>query len=354
MVTDLQKLAESLEKNWSLEDFPEQATELLKNYTSNISLKDFEVEIEEWLLKLKRLPTQVNLYNVFGEPALTLFNNGKFAIDIYFWRKNDTLIHSHGFRGAFKVLFGTSLHEEFSVNNFQKEEEDIYRSSVERKSIEILQKGDVKTILPGNELVHRILHLDNPTVSLCVRTVDDLELSQWHHLSTGVSYRQRNTEHETVKHMLFLQYRFQEDVQLGLKYLNRVLDRMTVSDQLNLYEGLFKDEFGLGEEVSLFIIENMRERFLIFEWFSAYESHYEAVGEHLLEYQASRGEMKILAHGINCGYSVSEMQNILGKDSDISKLCEELLLEDAIFIEEIREEQQRAIQRVIKGKDGMH
>lgn len=354
MITGLQKLAESLEKNWNLEKFPEQATKLLENYNTELTLKEFEAEIEEWLLSLKKLPTQVNLYNVFGEPALTLFNNGKFAVDIYFWRKNDTLIHSHGFRGAFKVLFGKSLHEEFIVKDLKKEEEDIYSSNVERRSIEILNTGKVKTIFPGNELVHRILHLDNPTVSLCVRTVDDLELSQWHHLSTGVSYRQRNTEHETVKHMLFLQYRFQEDTQLGLKYLNRVLDDMTVSDQLNLYEGLFKDEFGLGEEVSLFIIENMRERFLVFEWFSSYESHYEAVGEHLLEYQASKGELKLLAHGINCGYSVSDVQNVLGEDADINELCDELLLENAVFLEDIREGQQSVIQRFLGGRENMH
>ncbi|MGH1468188.1 MAG: hypothetical protein ACRBBP_04810 [Bdellovibrionales bacterium] len=354
MIKDLQKLAKSLEKNWSLEEFPRQATELLKSYSPKESLKAFEAEVEEWLLDSEKLPEQVNLYNVFGEPALTIFNNGKFAVDVYFWRKNDTLIHSHGFRGAFKVLFGKSLHEEFTVKEFNKEEVDIYSSSVERKNIEILESEEVKTILPGNELVHRVLHLDNPTVSLCVRTVNDTDLSQWHHLSTGISYRQRNTENVTVKHMLYLQYRFEESPQAGSVYLSKILDGMSVSEQLNLYEAVFKDEFGLSEEVSLFTVEAMRERFLKFKWFSSYESHYETVSEHLAEYQASRGDLKLLAHGINCGYSIKEVTDLIGEGAAVEALCQELLLEEGLFIDEIRENQEALISRFLVGRESMH
>ena len=99
MIESLINFAKQLEQDWSIKDHPQKAKDFLSDLKVTQSLKDFELEVNKLLLNIK-VPEQLNLYNNFGEPSLTIFNNGKFAVDIYFWRKNDTLIHSHGFRGS--------------------------------------------------------------------------------------------------------------------------------------------------------------------------------------------------------------------------------------------------------------
>ena len=350
MIDQLVGLAESLELNWSREHFPKMAFDLLSQFKFSLSLEEFEKSIAQWLLQSEKIPDQVNLYNSFGEPPITLFNNEKFAIDLYFWRKNDTLIHSHAFRGAFRVLFGKSLHEEFSIKITDKVEKDLVCSQVSTRKIEVLNTGEVRTILPGMSLVHRILHLDDPTITLCLRTVDDLELSQWHHLSTGISYEQRNMTQATIKRILYFQYMYYANAASAKIYLEQMLDQMDVSSQLSLYESLFQNEFGLEHDVSCLVIDTIHSRFVESKWFSLYEDHYREVDKHLLEYQASKGSLKILAHAINCKYSVKNTEQILKAftSESLSSLCQDLLNEKGIFLEEHKALQNENIKKYLK------
>lgn len=351
MIDKLIEMGRSLEKGWSCENFPGVATKVLSEFIETVPLEALEIEIDQWILKTSGLPKQVNVYNVFGEPSLTLFNNGKFAVDLYFWRKNDTVIHSHAFRGAFKVLYGKSLHEEFNIQPLVSSEKDILCSEVLNTKKEILNVGDVRTIEPGKALVHRILHLDNPTVTLCLRTVEDTGLSQWHHLSTGVSYKQSNLEKETIKRILYFQYKYRTSSIAAVRYLGELLDSLDTSSQLSLYESVFKDEIGLEEDVAGVLIDVLSARFIDSDWFSLYEEHYVNLGSHLLEYQASRGSLKVLAHAINCGYSHEESRRLLkelAEEGDLKDLCAELLTEDAVFIEDCYEEQVARVQTFLE------
>lgn len=379
-------LSQKIEQNFDLNDFPKMAFETLDKFEFNFGIEVLEQALSQWLLGLEKLPPQVNLYNVFGEPSVSIFNNEKFSVDLYFWRTNDTLIHSHGFRGAFKVLYGNSLHEEFSV----KTEDDLIRKSplgkdlgsdvlsskVSRTKFEILKTGDTRTIFPAMGLVHRVLHLDNPTVTLCIRTVNDRELSQWHHLSSGISYRQCNIDELTIKRILYFQFLFESNIENAKDYLNHMLGLVSVGHQLALFEGLYNDEFGLSPEASHFIIENMRTRFEDMQWFSKYEGHYQKINANLFEAQASTGPLKLLAHGINSGYSPDDVIGLLHtldesgavfknlKEShvldsvfedkklsvyqDLKTFAELLLDEENIFNEEHYEQQQIMIMQFIK------
>ncbi len=361
-------LSQKIEASFNLETFPDDAFKALEQLNLELSFQDFESAIGQWLLDLPELPNQVNLYNAFGEPSISLFNNDKFSVDVYFWRTNDTVIHSHGFRGAFKVLFGQSLHEEFNVettNNLTRQsalnlisvqaahpaDSDVLSSKIMKSKIEILKTGDTRTILPGMDLVHRVLHLDNPTVTLCIRTVNDKALSQWHHLSSGISYQQRNLEELTIKQILYVQFLFESNPANAKNYLNEMLGLISVATQLAVYEGLFHDEFGLDPETTYFMIDHMRTRFEDLKWFGQYESHYKKMTQSLFEVHASTGSLKLLAHGINSGYSVEEIKQLLKSitKEDLSSLCQKLLSEDPIFNEEHYDLQQETIINFAKG-----
>lgn len=342
MVKKLINLAESLETKWSLEDFPQQAFKALTDFQITCGLSQFESELDRWLLSLEKLPKQVNLYNAFGEPSISLFNNDKFVVDIYFWRKCDTLIHSHAFRGAFKVLYGQSIHEEFQVQfEDEKPNNNIKVSRVSRKSAKAMKAGDTHKILPGMQLVHRVLHLENPTVSLCVRTVNDKDLDQWHHLSSGLSFKQKNITELIIKQLLYFQHRLKSDAKDAMVFLGHMLHSIDTATQLSLYEALFKDEFGLSYETSEVLLDELRQGFLNHDWFALYEDHYLKSEALLNETMASRPALKFLAHAINEQYKPNEVAKIIKsfEVKDLGQLRDELKIEESIFSEDCKDEQ---------------
>src|ERR1700729_2301360 len=54
----------------------------------------------------KRMPDQIEIGSQFGQPPITLFDNGRFYISVLFWLDSTTCIHEHNFVGAFHVLHG--------------------------------------------------------------------------------------------------------------------------------------------------------------------------------------------------------------------------------------------------------
>ncbi len=352
-IAQLIGLKDKIEADINLKDFPLVASRILSELRFEFSIEELEQDLAMWFLDLNKLPKQVNLYNDFGEPSVSLFNNDKYSIDLYFWRKNDTLIHSHGFRGAFKVLYGKSLHEEFQVEtNYEtnsKSKRDVVKSKISKSKIEILNKGDTRTILPGMDLVHRILHLDNPTVSLCIRTVNDAKLSQWHHLSTGISYKQINISDLLIKRILYFQYLYRTNKDLVLKYLNESLNSLSDSSQLSLYMMQFQNKLGLDEDFLEFLINHMQDRLYKKEWFNFFENHYNKLEKNLYEFHASKASLKFLAHAVNSNYSKKEVIHLLEKFSDenLNDLCKQLLNEGHIFNEEFFSEQQIKIKQYL-------
>lgn len=330
----LLELSDKIEPEFDLESFPLLARRILEDLNFEMSFEEFEQAVADWLLELDALPPQVNLYNVFGEPSISLFNNGKFSVDVYFWRKNDTLIHSHGFRGAFKVLYGNSLHEEFKIETTDdlgrkslagsKIVSDVLSSKVNRFNYEILKKGNTRTIKPAMGLVHRILHLNDPTVTLCIRTVNDKELSQWHHLSSGISYRQSDVDELTIKRILYFQFLFESNPEFAKNYLSHMLSLISVASQLALYEGLYNDEFGLAPETTYFMVDQMRLKFQDLKWFMQYEDHYRKANMDLFETEASSGPLKLLAHTINNDYTPSEVADLVWELGEKFNLSEDM------------------------------
>lgn len=272
--------AEWQNKNQDLESFAAVATQALERFNYDWSLEELERELEVWALTQKTLPNQISVHNTFGQPSITLFNDGRFVVDLYFWVDFDTSIHSHGFRGAFKVLHGESLQEVFSTSIKEKVAEDLLIVDMSEVEVEKIKEGAVRRIAPGSDLTHRVIHLANPTVSLCVKTINEPHLKQWTYLPSGLAVQKSHPSADLIKKIYFYQYlTVRGESPSGPSgrardFLLALLDDLKLSEQIHLYEDVASRSLDLKDEVVEAITQEILERHEDQPWWALYEEAY--------------------------------------------------------------------------------
>ncbi|MEZ5347183.1 MAG: hypothetical protein R2681_16675 [Pyrinomonadaceae bacterium] len=168
--SELGKTVEDLwvDKNYDEELFPEIAAKALKE--ANLPEKVNAWEVLEWTLGQTHLPDQKDLPGRFGDPPITLYNSPRFHIDTYFWLEGTTSIHQHAFCGAFQVLHGSSIHSWYEFDPKVRVNTFAQVGDINLKQCEILSVGDVQEIWAGKDYIHSLFHLDQPSVTIVVRT----------------------------------------------------------------------------------------------------------------------------------------------------------------------------------------
>jgi len=256
--------------NYSAQAFPALATRILRDFQYKLSLEEMEAALAKWLIE-GPVPEQINVHNTFGQPPITLFNNGKFLVEVYIWLTADTSLHSHGFRGAFRLLHGQSRHEVFDAKVITEYAPDVVLTDLGSPRIEILKAGDVRTILPGIELTHRVIHQDAPTVSLCLKTINEPDLFQWNYFENGLAIQRRHVPPSLVKSIYYFQYLCGRDETAAASFLVRLLSELDLSMQMNLFEEIGIGSIDLSEQTAEFIMETIAARHLESEWFRLYD-----------------------------------------------------------------------------------
>jgi hypothetical protein len=115
------------------------------------------------------LPIQLDPEARFGDASITLFHGREFHVDVVFWLDSKTSVHQHGFSGAFQVLAGSSLHARYSFEQTRYLDDHVHLGRLQPSDLEVLERGDVRPILPGDAYVHALWHLERPSVSFIVR-----------------------------------------------------------------------------------------------------------------------------------------------------------------------------------------
>jgi hypothetical protein len=340
-----EELAATVQTEWQkkgqrLEAFPEVATRCLETFKYDSSKEQLDHTLAEWFLarQAKDLPEQINVHNTFGQPPITVFNNGKFVVDIYIWLNFDTSIHSHGFRGAFRVLHGSSLHEEFTVKTLGEIATDVALTDLGMPDMEVLTVGDVRTILPCKELTHRVIHLENPTVTLCVKSINESEISQWHFFANGLAIKKRHLPPGLIKEIYYFQYLILQDSDLAMPFLARLLDQQDISTQMNLCEDISAGTYDISEVTTQIILDEVLARHSQDEWFQRYEAVNALLAEELHFETCDSPILRLTAHFINQGLTLSAAQPYLselaGRDlskKEITGFVAGLVDVDAIF-----------------------
>lgn len=167
------RLGDEIELQWRNADYDElklpaiARTKLLEH---DLPSKLTPWDVLEWTMAQPELPPQADPNANFGDPPITVYSGARFHIDVYFWFTGTTAIHQHGFSGAFQVLAGSSIHSwyEFTPEDYVNVFMEFGR--MELKLCELLEVGAVQEINPGRGYIHSLFHLDDPSVTIVVRT----------------------------------------------------------------------------------------------------------------------------------------------------------------------------------------
>ncbi len=176
----------SLERDWSevgfeAAAFPELAAQALRR--GELHHRISQDALIDWVLSAHELPPQDDLAALFAQPPLTLYRTNQFTVTALFWTHATTAIHQHAFSGAFQVLAGSSVHCEYDFVIEHTLSETVRFGSLERRTVEVLTRGDIRPIRAGPADIHSLFHLDKPSVTIVVRT--------FHESSTGPQYEYR-------------------------------------------------------------------------------------------------------------------------------------------------------------------
>ena len=306
-------LSSQVNEQWqsgSPEDFPAIATRILQNFSYGLTLDQFNRGLAEWIMN-EGLPEQINVQNTFGQPPVTIFNNGRYVVDLYIWQNFDTSIHSHGFRGAFRVLHGSSLHEEFKVRTIEAIAEDAALVDLGEPMLEILRAGDTRTILPDGDLTHQLVHLENPTITLTLKTINESTLSQWHHFPYGLAMKKRNLAPALIKQIYYYQYLMSQDEDLADQFIETALGRLDISTQMNLCETLSSGGLELSDVHVDGVLARVFEKQSETEWFRRYQ---DAQSIHFEELHFERTDdpvSRLIGHFINQGRPASAVDELI-------------------------------------------
>jgi hypothetical protein len=291
-----------------LGSFPALATKLLTEFEYDLHQEQLDQCLAAWFLKSSTLPEQVSLHNTFGQPPITLYNNGEVVVDLYLWLTCDTAIHSHGFRGAFRVLHGKSLHETFKVKVAQRIGPGVMVCDPGTPDLAILDPGDVRTILVGEKLTHRVIHLEHPTVTLCVKTINEPGIYQWEYHPDGLAIQRRHVDQGLVKELYYFQYLLGQNAGLAGRFLEELFAGLSVVTRMNLYEEISGGSYDLSEDAVEQCLAEIRDLADGAAWFRNYES---AAPPYLKELYVQGCETalgRLVAHFINCGHDLETMR----------------------------------------------
>jgi len=116
------------------------------------------------------LPGQRPSSDRFGQPPAVMYRSDNFQIQAITWMEGTTSIHQHGFDGAFRVLWGSSLHVRYSFDDGETLADDhLVAGRLVMDDPEILWAGDIRPIVAGPDFIHALFHLERPSVTIVVR-----------------------------------------------------------------------------------------------------------------------------------------------------------------------------------------
>jgi hypothetical protein len=167
------QLGARIDEAWRARDrddlaLPEIASRALQEHA--LHEKVSYLDIIQWLNRTPQLPRQYGMDAVFGQPPVTVYTGDGFYIEALYWLHGTTSVHCHAFTGAFQVLAGSSIQGTWAYDRQQRVGHRLSFGKLTNRSVTLLPTGAVQPILPGQQLIHSVFHLDQPSVTVVVRT----------------------------------------------------------------------------------------------------------------------------------------------------------------------------------------
>lgn len=163
---------------------PEIAANALKSFNPN-----FEWSGELFMQLLNDSTAPQNPFDPFSDLPIILYHSASIKVEILVWTKGTTSIHQHGFGGAFKVLQGSSVHCCYAFNEQSRINSHFIQGELCSTTVEYLKTNSVVEIHSGRQgLIHRLFHLESPSISLLIRDhAQQWQLPQYKYFTFGVA-----------------------------------------------------------------------------------------------------------------------------------------------------------------------
>jgi len=108
----------------------------------------------------------------FGQPGFTAFHGEGFVLEVYVWSDSLSAIHNHPFCGAFTVLHGHSVQARYGTSAPSRAGARGQLLDVRLQGLDLVRAGEVhKFSLRRYPLIHALIHVPVPTISMVARTV---------------------------------------------------------------------------------------------------------------------------------------------------------------------------------------
>jgi hypothetical protein len=133
-------------------------------------------ELTRWILQRGNVHAQNGRPTFSDLPFAIAHGNGGFYVELLTWTNSTSSIHQHSFSGAFTVGHGSSIHSTFNIETLERVTENLQLVRGSLVNSERLEPGLVRRIEPAHKLSHSVFHLDEPTISIVVRTNNE----PWH------------------------------------------------------------------------------------------------------------------------------------------------------------------------------
>jgi len=237
-----------------LEEFPEVAGEALERHGRPEA--EVALPVLQWLAD-GQLPRQHERRTGFGQPAVTVFRDEGFSVDLLYWFDETISIHDHRFGGAFTIVEGQSLQLVYDFEPGEALSPGLSAGRLSCTRIETLHPGEVRLIPPGSGLVHSNVHFafPAPTISLVVRTGSSGEEPQHFYSHGGLAFADREAPMETLKRLQGFGASCRISREAGVEFLGRVLRDAAPRDALD-YIGAATSYFGTGLYLDSLIAES--------------------------------------------------------------------------------------------------
>ena len=169
-------------------------------------------------------------YDKFSDFQQTVWHGEYFQIDFLLWLNSKTGKHQHGFCGAFQVIQGSSCQSTFLFSRSKCINDRLELGEVNWLNTKILRRGDVQKICGGQEFIHSVTHLQKPSMTLLVRSVNTPQhLPQWSYYSPCVRMNPfvapQRIDYTLTKKIRAVDVAWECDLDFGDELANQVLER---------------------------------------------------------------------------------------------------------------------------------
>ena len=169
-ITDLQIVLGDIRRDWQkVDNRAERFPEIVLRRTEGIDFTTFG-DLPSTIQMLEDAYIgELQAPSNFSDLYIMLYSDSNFYVEILHWWKSDLNIHDHDFSGVQFQVKGRSLNVVYDFDGARLDD-GLSEGRLSVRRADLLEPGESSVVRPGSVDPHVIVHLNEPTISLLIRT----------------------------------------------------------------------------------------------------------------------------------------------------------------------------------------